>query len=115
MLGMLRRRTTLHPLAAAAERGHLAVVRRLLELGALPGHDRSVWAGVAQCTPLMLAAGEAAAWRKGGGSRAYQLVLHRCLQGHACRGSGALRLSAEEAQARRGRAAQVHPADLPLC
>ncbi len=60
MLGVLRRRTILHPLAAAAERGHLAVVQRLLQLGAPPDHDRSVWAGVAQHTPLMLAAGERA-------------------------------------------------------
>ncbi|KAL4452217.1 hypothetical protein ABPG75_007879 [Micractinium tetrahymenae] len=56
MLGVLRRRTILHPLAAAAERGHLAVVNRLLQLGAPADHDRSVWAGVAQYTPLMLAA-----------------------------------------------------------
>lgn len=66
MLGVLRRRTILHPLAAAADHGHLAVVQRLLQLGAPPDHDRSVWTGVAQCTPLMLAAGEGAVgtcWR----------------------------------------------------
>lgn len=60
MLGVLRRRTILHPLAAAAERGHLAVVQLLLRLGAPADPDRSVWAGVAQHTPLMLAAGRPA-------------------------------------------------------
>lgn len=57
MVGTTRRRTALHPLAAAAERGHLAAVERLLELGAPPNHDGSVAAGVLQCTPLQLAAG----------------------------------------------------------
>lgn len=57
MVPVLRRRTALHPLAAAAERGHLAAVGRLLELGAPPNHDASVAAGVLQTTPLMLAAG----------------------------------------------------------
>ncbi|PRW56961.1 ankyrin repeat domain-containing 50-like [Chlorella sorokiniana] len=57
MVGTTRRRTSLHPLAAAAERGQLAAVERLLELGAPPNHDGSVAAGVLQCTPLQLAAG----------------------------------------------------------
>jgi hypothetical protein len=60
MVGSLRRRTALHPLAAAAEQGHEAAVSRLLELGAPAGHDGSMVAGVGQYTPLMLAAGERA-------------------------------------------------------
>jgi hypothetical protein len=73
MVGTLKRRTALHPLAAAAERGQLAAVERLLELGAPAGHGDSVVAGVAQHTPLMLAAGEA-----GRGPRA-------CERGGSCR------------------------------
>jgi hypothetical protein len=57
MLGTLKRRTALHPLAAAAERGQLAAVERLLALGAPVDHEGSVWGGVVQFTPLMLAAG----------------------------------------------------------
>ena len=57
MVGTLKRRTALHPLAAAAERGQLAAVERLLALGAPANHEGSVWGGVVQVTPLMLAAG----------------------------------------------------------
>lgn len=57
MVATLRRRTALHPLAAAAERGYLGAVEALLALGAPPNHDGSVVAGTLQCTPLMLAAG----------------------------------------------------------
>lgn len=57
MVGTTRRRTALHPLAAAAERGQLAAVERLLELGAPPNHDGSVSAACLQSTPLQLAAG----------------------------------------------------------
>lgn len=58
MLASVGRGTTLHPLAAAAQWGHMAAVSRLLQLGAPPDHDSSSVAGVQQCTPLMLAAGD---------------------------------------------------------
>ena len=58
MVATLKPHTVLHPLAAAAERGHMAAVScLLLALGAPPNHDGSVVDGLAQHTPLMLAAG----------------------------------------------------------
>lgn len=57
MVGTLCRRTALHPLAAAAELGQLAAVECLLALGAPPSHGCNTSGGVAQCTPLGLAAG----------------------------------------------------------
>ena len=62
MVATLKPHTVLHPLAAAAERGHMAAVScLLLALGAPPNHDGSVVDGLAQHTPLMLAALKAAA------------------------------------------------------
>ena len=92
MVPVLRRRTALHPLAAAAERGHLAAVGKLLELEAPPNHDSSVAAGVLQTTPLMLAAGglcgEAVRWAhlrraNGSGSQACASIWQTHICTHA--------------------------------